>query len=337
MARPRVYITRTIPEAGMNVLRTYCDIEVNPEESPPTKEELEKRLQDKDALLCLVTERIDKEIIASGSRLKVISSISVGYEHIDVAEATKRGIYVTFTPGVLTDATADFAWSLIMATARRVAEADRYVRNGRWKIAWGPMMFLGSEIYGRTLGILGLGRIGSAVVKRAKGFQMRLIYYDVIRAPREREEELGIEYMPLENVLREADFVTIHVPLTPETRHLIGKDLLRLMKPSAHLINTSRGPVVDENALVLALREKWIAGAALDVFEQEPIDPRSPLLELDNVVLAPHIASATRESRYGMAGLAAENLISVLKGESPPNLVNPEVMAVRTLTQTKVI
>jgi len=337
LARPRVYITRTIPEAGMNVLRTYCDIEVNPEESPPTKEELEKRLQDKDALLCLVTERIDKEIIASGSRLKVISSISVGYEHIDVAEATKRGIYVTFTPGVLTDATADFAWSLIMATARRVAEADRYVRNGRWKIAWGPMMFLGSEIYGRTLGILGLGRIGSAVVKRAKGFQMRLIYYDVIRAPREREEELGIEYMPLENVLREADFVTIHVPLTPETRHLIGKDLLRLMKPSAHLINTSRGPVVDENALVLALREKWIAGAALDVFEQEPIDPRSPLLELDNVVLAPHIASATRESRYGMAGLAAENLISVLKGESPPNLVNPEVMAVRTLTQTKVI
>jgi len=337
LARPRVYITRTIPEAGMNVLRTYCDIEVNPEESPPTKEELEKRLQDKDALLCLVTERIDKEIIASGSRLKVISSISVGYEHIDVAEATKRGIYVTFTPGVLTDATADFAWSLIMATARRVAEADRYVRNGRWKIAWGPMMFLGSEIYGRTLGILGLGRIGSAVAKRAKGFQMRLIYYDVIRAPREREEELGIEYMPLENVLREADFVTIHVPLTPETRHLIGKDLLRLMKPSAHLINTSRGPVVDENALVLALREKWIAGAALDVFEQEPIDPRSPLLELDNVVLAPHIASATRESRYGMAGLAAENLISVLKGESPPNLVNPEVMAVRTLTQTKVI
>jgi glyoxylate reductase len=337
LAKPKVYVTREIPQAGIDVLESYCDIEVNPEEAPPTKEELKKSVQDKDALLCLVTDCIDKEIVNIGSRLKVISSMSVGYEHIDVAEATTRGIYVTFTPGVLTDATADFAWALIMATARRVAEADKYVRDGKWKIAWAPMMFLGSEIYGKTLGILGLGRIGSGVAERSKGFHMKLIYYDTIRAPTQREKELGIQYMALEEVLRQADFVSVHVPYLPTTHHLIGKEQIRMMKPSAHLINTSRGPVVDDEALTLALREGWIAGAGLDVFEEEPVSSKSPLLELESIVLAPHIASATRESRYGMARIAAENLISVLKGETPPHLVNPDVMAVKPLSHTKMI
>jgi glyoxylate reductase len=337
LAKPKVYVTREIPQAGIHVLESYCDIEVNPEEAPPTKEELKKRVQDKDALLCLVTDCIDQEIINVGSRLKVISSMSVGYEHIDVAEATKRGIYVTFTPGVLTDATADFAWALIMATARRVAEADKYVRDGKWKIAWAPMMFLGAEIYSKTLGILGLGRIGSGVAERSKGFHMKRIYYDTIRAPTKKEKELEIQYMPLEEVLRQADFVSVHVPYLPSTHHLIGKEQIRMMKPNAHLINTSRGPVVDEEALAVALREGWIAGAGLDVFEEEPVPPKSPLLELKNIVLTPHIASATRESRYGMTRIAAENLISVLKGESPLHLVNPDVMAVKPLSHTKII
>jgi len=337
LTKPKVYITREIPAAGMDLLKPYCDLEVNPEESPPSKEQLEKKVRDKDALLCLVTDRIDKDVMAQGTQLKVISSMSVGFEHIDVAEATKNGIYVTNTPSVLTDATSDFAWALIMASARRVAEADRYVRDRKWKIAWGPMMFLGSEVYGRTLGLVGLGRIGSGVAERSKGFRMKLLYYDTVRAPIQKEKDLGVEFAPLERVLKESDFVTIHVPLTAETRHFIGKEQLRTMKPSAHLINTSRGPVVDEEALILALREKWIAGAGLDVFEKEPIDPNSSLLNLDNVTLAPHIASATRDSRYGMAKIAAANTIAVLKGERPPQLVNPEVVNVRPPSQAKVI
>jgi len=336
LAKAKVYVTREIPQIGIDILKPHCDIEINPREGPPTKEELKDRVEDKDGLLCLLTEKIDKDVIAAGPKLKVISSISVGYNHIDVAEATKRGIYVTFTPGVLTDATADFAWALLMGTARRVAEADRYVRNHRWKIAWGPMMFLGSEIYRRTLGIIGLGRIGTGVAQRAKGFSMKVVYWDIIRQ-QEKEKDIGIQYLEFEDVLRQADFVTIHVPYAPETHHLIGRDQLKLMKPNAHLINTSRGPVVDEAALTVALREKWIAGAGLDVFENEPIDPKNPLLELDNAVLAPHIASATRESRYGMARIAAENLIAILRGESPPHLVNPEARNVRPLSQTKII
>jgi len=337
LTKPRVYITREIPAAGMDLLKPYCDLEVNPEESPPSKGELENKVRGKDALLCLVTDRIDKDVMAQGTQLKVISSMSVGFEHIDVEEATKNGIYVTNTPGVLTDATADFAWALIMASARRVAEADRYVRDRKWKIAWGPIMFLGSEVYGKTLGLVGLGRIGSGVAERSKGFRMKLLYYDIVRAPLQKEKDLGVEFVPLERVLKESDFVTIHVPLTAETRHFIGKQQLRMMKPSAHLINTSRGPVVDEEALIVALREKWIAGAGLDVFEKETINPDSPLLSLDNVTLAPHIASATRDSRYGMAKIAAENIIAVLKGERPPQLVNPDAVKVRPLSQAKVI
>lgn len=337
MAKPKVYVTREIPKPGMDVVKPYCEVEVNQSEQPPTKAELVLRVSDKDGLICLVTDQIDNDVLASAPQLKAVSSISVGFNHIDVSEATKRGIYVTYTPGVLTDATADFTWALIMATARRVAEADRYVRDLKWKIAWAPMMFLGSEVYGRTLGIIGLGRIGSAVAERAKGFRMKLMYYDPVRAPTQKEKELGIEYTSLEKVLKQADFVTVHVPYLPETHHMIGRDQLRMMKPTAHLVNTARGPIVDEAALATALKEKWIAGAALDVFAKEPIESQNPLLHLENATVTPHIASATVESRFSMARIAAENLIAVLKGEKPTFLVNAEVMTVRPLSRARML
>ncbi|WP_455280630.1 2-hydroxyacid dehydrogenase [[Eubacterium] cellulosolvens] len=337
MTRPKVYVTLKIPEEELNLLGSLCDFEINDKETSPSKQEIIKRIEDKDGLLCSLMEKIDKEIISNGANLKVISSISVGFNHIDVKEATKKGIYVTNTPGILTNATADFAWAMIMSSARRIAEADKYVRDKKWRIPWGLTMFLGSEIYGRTLGILGLGRIGTGVAERAKGFKMKLIYYDVIRAPKEKEENLGIEYVPLEKLLKESDFISVHVPLTPETQNLISHNEFKMMKPTAHLINTSRGPVVDEDALISALRNRTIAGAGLDVFEKEPIDLDNPLMEIDNVTIAPHIASATRESRHGMARMATENLLDVFKGLQPPQLVNPDVMKVRHLSETKMV
>ncbi len=332
-----MYVTLKIPEEELNLLRSICDVEINDKETSPSKEEIIKRIGDKDGLLCSLMEKIDKDIISHGPKLKVISSISVGFNHIDVSEATEKGIYVTNTPGILTNATADFAWALIMSSARRISEADNYVRDKKWKIPWGLSMFLGSEIYGRTLGIIGLGRIGTGVAERSKGFKMKLIYYDVIRAPKEKEENLGIEYVPLETLLKESDFISVHVPLTPETKNLISHNEFKMMKTTAHLINTSRGPVVDEDALVSALRNRTIAGAGLDVFEKEPIDPNNPLIELDNVTIAPHIASATRESRHGMAKMATENLLNVLKGEHPPQLINSDVMKIRQLSETKMV
>jgi glyoxylate reductase len=332
-----VYVTLKIPEEELNLLRSICDVEINDKETSPSKEEIIKRIGDKDGLLCSLMEKIDKDIISHGSKLKVISSISVGFNHIDVSEATEKGIYVTNTPGILTNATADFAWALIMSSARRISEADKYVRDKKWKIPWGLSMFLGSEIYGRTLGIIGLGRIGTGVAERSKGFKMKLIYYDVIRAPKEKEENLGIEYLPLETLLKESDFISVHVPLTLETKNLISHNEFKMMKTTAHLINTSRGPVVDEDALVSALRNRTIAGAGLDVFEKEPIDPNNPLIELDNVTIAPHIASATRESRHGMAKMATGNLLNVLKGEHPPQLINSDVMKIRQLSETKMV
>jgi glyoxylate reductase len=285
----------------------------------------------------LLTDKIDKEVLDAAPNLRVISSYSVGFDHIDVEEATKRGIYVTNTPGVLTETTADLAWSLLMTIARRIVEADKFVRTGKWKVGWSPTLLLGRDVYGKTLGIVGLGRIGSAVAKRARGFDMKVLYYDVIRPPPEREKELGVEFAPLDRLLKESDFVTLHVPLTKETYHMISERELKLMKSTAFLINTSRGAVIDEKALVKALKEGWIAGAALDVFEKEPIDLDNPLLELENVVLVPHIGSASTETRSKMAEMAAKNLIAVLKGEEPPFLVNPEVMKVRPLSTVKMI
>ncbi len=336
MVRPKVYVTRRLPFPAFELLKKYCDVDLHDSDEPPSREELKEHARGKDALLCLLTDKIDREIMDLAPNLKVISTYSVGYDHIDIEEATRRGIYVTHTPGVLTEAVADLAWALLLAVARRVVEADRCVREGGWTIAWYPTFMLGSAVYGKTLGIIGLGRIGTAVARRAKGFNMRVIYYSRTRKPW-LEEELGLEFKSLEEVLRESDFVVLTVALTEETYHMIGERELRLMRPTAYLINVSRGAVVDTQALVRALREGWIAGAALDVFEEEPLPRGHPLTELDNVVLTPHIGSATHETRAKMAELAVKGLLSVLAGKEPEHLVNPEVKKVRPLSQVKMI
>ena len=331
MGRAKVFVTRRLFDEAISLIEEYADVEVyDSEEEPAPYDLILEKVRDIDGLLCLLTDKIDARVIEAGERLKVISNYAVGYDNIDVEAATKRGIYVTNTPGVLTETTADLAWAILMAIARRVVEADKYVRAGRWVHAWGPKMMLGSDVHGKTLGIVGLGRIGSAVARRAKGFNMRVIYYDVVRRE-DLEGELGLEYKPLEELLKEADYITLHVPLTKDTYHLIGERELNMMKPTAYLINTSRGAVIDQRALYRALKERRIAGAALDVFEKEPIDQDDPLLELDNVVLTPHIGSASVETRKKMAMMAAENLVSVLRGVEPPNLVNPEVRRIRPL------
>jgi glyoxylate reductase len=331
MDKPKVYVTRQLFDEAIEILRQHAEVEVfEGVDEPAPRSTILSKVREVDGLLCLLTDRIDSEVLEAGERLMVVSNCAVGYDNIDVEAATRRGIYVTNTPGILTDTTADFTWSLLLAVARRVAEADRYVRSKRWVHPWGPKMFLGSDVYGKTLGIIGLGRIGKAVARRAKGFDMKVLYYDVQR-DRRAEEELGVTYRSLEEVLRESDYITLHVPLTKETFHLIGRRELSMMKRGAYLINTSRGAVIDEKELYRALKEGVIAGAALDVFEKEPIDPENPLLTLDNVVLAPHIASASVETRTKMAVTAARNLVAVLVGEEPPNLVNPEVKKIRPL------
>ena len=337
MVKPKIYVTRKLPsERAMKLLFEYCDVDLNEESRPPTKEELIEHVKDKDGLLCLLTDKIDKDVLDAAPKLKVISTYSVGYDHIDVEEATKRGIYVTYTPGVLTDAVADHTWALLLAVARRLVEADQCVRQGCWKIAWAPDFMLGTDVYGKTLGIIGLGRIGTAVARRAKGFNMRILYYDKERKL-DVEKELGVEFRSLDEVLKESDFVVISVVLTKETYHMIGERELRLMKPTAYLINIARGAIVDTNALVKALEEGWIAGAALDVFEEEPLPKDHPLTKFKNVILTPHIASATTETRARMADLAVDNLLSVLKGEMPKHLVNPEVTKIRPLSEVKMI
>ncbi len=326
--RPKVFVTREIPERGLSKIREHFDVDLWTDEAPPPKSVILERVRDVDALVSLLTDPIDAEVFDAAPRLRIVSQYAVGYDNIDVEEATRRGIYVTNTPGVLTETVADFTFALMLAVARRVVEADRYVREGRWKVAWHPLMMLGTDVYGRTLGIVGMGRIGSAVARRAKGFGMRILYYDS-RRREDLERELGAEFVNLNRLLEESDYVSLHVPLTPETYHLIGEEQLRRMKPTAFLINTARGKVVDQRALYRALKEGWIAGAGLDVFEQEPIPADDPLLKLDNVVLAPHAASASHETRSKMAEMVAENLIAFLRGEVPPNLVNKDVVKVR--------
>lgn len=337
MPRPKVYVTRIIPEPGLSILKECCDVEVHPsKEWPPSRQELIEKVRDKDALLCLLTDKIDAEVMDAAPKLKVVSTYSVGFDHIDVAEATKRGIYVTHTPGVLTDAVAEFTVGLILAVTRRIVEADRIVRSGQWDKPWNPYFLTGPELKGKTIGLVGLGRIGVATAKRLSSFDVKLVYYDVERRW-DVESVLNMEYVDLDTLLSISDIVSVHVPLTKDTYHLINEERLRKMKKTAYLINTARGPVVDTEALVKALREGWIAGAALDVFEQEPLPPGHPLTKFDNVVLAPHIASATIEARQRMAELAAKNLVAVLKGEIPPALVNKEVLKVRPLEQVKMI
>lgn len=325
--KPRVYVTRILPEKAWEMTEEFCEAEVWEGELPPPREVLFEKVTEIEGLLCLLTDEIDAPLMDAAPRLKVISNCAVGYDNIDVKAATERGIIVGNTPGVLTDTTADLAFALLMATTRRIPEATRFVRAGKWK-TWELTVLLGQDIHGATLGIVGMGRIGSAVAKRAAGFGMKIFYHDVLRRE-ELEEELGVVFTDLERLLRESDFVTLHVPLAKETHHLIGRKELEIMKPTAILINTSRGPIVDQEALYDALKSGQIAAAGLDVTDPEPISPDDPLLSLDNCVVLPHIGSASIATRTKMATMATENLIAGLKGEMPPNPVNPEVLSSR--------
>ena len=322
--KPKVYVTRLLPKAAMDKIHSFCDAKVWEGELPPPRDVLLSNVVGMEGLLSLLTDKIDVELMNKAPTLKVVSNCAVGFDNIDVKAATQRGIIVGNTPGVLTDTTADFAFALMLATARRVAEGDRIVRAGKWK-TWGPMILLGPDVHGATLGIVGLGRIGSAIARRAKGFGMNLIYTDVIRN-KQAEDEFGIKFVDMDTVLTQSDFITLHTNLTQETFHLIGAKQFEKMKKTAILINTSRGPIVDNMALYEALKSGKIAYAGLDVTEPEPIPANHPLLTLENVIVAPHIASASVATRTKMGVMAADNLIAGLKGEMPPNPVNPEVL-----------
>ena len=324
MPKPKVFVTRLIPERGLDLVKEACDAESWSDELPPPRDVLLEKVGDKEGLLSLLTEKVDAELMDAAPHLKVISNYAVGFDNIDVAAATERGLPVGNTPGVLTDTTADFAFAMIMATGRRIVEGAGYVRAGKWK-TWGPRLLMGQDIHGATLGIIGFGRIGQAVAKRAQGFDMRVLAYDPYQ-DRAAAAGLGVELLDdMDAVLRQADFVTIHTLLTEETYHLISERELKLMKPTAILVNTSRGPCVDPDALYRALRDGEIAYAGLDVTEPEPINTDSPLLELDNCVIVPHIASASVATRGKMAEMAAHNLIAGVRGERLPTCVNPEV------------
>lgn len=322
---PTVAVTRQIPDAGLRLLRESADVRVWPGAMPPTPAELRNLVQGADGLFALVTDTIDGALLDHEPRLKVVSNMAVGYDNIDVAACTARGVVVCNTPGVLTEATADLAFALLAAAARRIVEGVDYVRAGKWR-TWDPLLLLGADLHGATLGIVGFGRIGQAMARRARGFDMRLLYHSAHRNP-EAERELGAGYRELDDLLRESDFVSLHTALTPETKGLIGARELALMKRGAILVNTARGPVVDTTALVEALRAGTIAGAALDVTDPEPLPVDHPLLALPNAVVIPHLGSGSTTTRARMAELAARNLSAVLRGERPPHVVNPEVLS----------
>lgn len=323
----RALVTRRIPDAGLDLLRRHCEVILNPEDRPFTREELLRGVRGVDGVLCLLTDRIDAEVMEAARGVKGFANFAVGFDNIDVPEATRRGLPVSNTPGVLTDATAEMAWALLFAVARRIVESDAAMRSGTWP-GWGPLQFLGGDVTGKTLGIVGAGRIGQAFALKSRGFAMPVLYAD--EHPNETlERELGARRADLDTLLADSDFVSLHVFLAPSTRHLIDARALRRMKPTAYLINTSRGPVVDEKALVEALREGVIAGAGLDVYEEEP--RMAPgLAGLPNAVLAPHTASATISSRNNMALTAARNLLAMMAGERAPDCLNPQVYGTRS-------
>ncbi len=325
MSGPRVYSTHKLFAAPRRLLEQRFDVEYwNGAERPP-RAELLQRVADRDALICLLTEKIDDELLSAGPRLRMVANVAVGFDNIDLPACTRRKVVASNTPGVLDETTADFGWTLIMAVARRLLEGDRLTRSSQWR-GWNLDQLCGADVWGKTLGLLGFGRIGRALARRAQGFHMRVIYYDAVRAPAGVEKELKAEYREREQVLAEADFLSLHVPLLPDTHHLISAPQLARMKPTAFLINTSRGPVVDEAALVAALEKRQIAGAALDVYENEPkVHPG--LVNRSDVILAPHIASASTETRTRMATMAVENVIALFDGGRPPNALNPEVLA----------
>jgi len=324
MSLPRVLITRRVPEAGLRVLEGKVDMDIFEEDRPISREELLHRVSGIEGLYCLLSDRIDGEVIeAAGDQLQIIANYAVGYNNIDVDLATEKGILVTNTPGALREATADLTWALLMAVARKIPQSDRFVREGRY-LGWGPKLMLGYPVQGMTIGIVGMGDIGAAVARRAMGFDMRILYNS--RSPKpDIEGEVGAERADMDRLLRESDFITLHVPLTPETMHLMGERELEMMKETAVLVNMARGEVIDEKALVSALKDGSIGGAGLDVYENEP--SLSPgLSDLENVVLTPHTGSATFPSRDTMAIMAAENLLAGLEGRRPKNLVNPSIL-----------
>lgn len=322
MKRPNVSITRMIPREGIDLLESSCRVDINPEDRPLSREELIEAVRDKDGVICLLTDRIDAQVMDAAPNVKGFANFAVGFDNIDLKEATRRGIPVSNTPDVLTDATAEMAWALLFAAARCIVESDRTMRSGTWK-GWGPLQFIGGDVTGRTLGIVGAGRIGTAMACKSKGFGMPVLYTNESRNLT-LEQELGARKVTFEELLGESDFVSIHVPLIPSTRHLFDRKAFERMKRTAYLINTSRGPVIHEAELVTALQEGIIAGAGLDVYESEP-EMAEGLASLDNVVCTAHTASATRSSRSGMSMKAARNLLAMLKGERAPDCINPEV------------
>jgi len=322
--KPKILLTRVLPQQGMHVLREHFDLETNPDDRVMPGAQVKSRIQDKEGLACLLTDNIDADIIDNAPHLKVIANYAVGFDNIDVSAATKRKIPVTNTPDVLTEATADLTMGLLVSVARRIVEADAFLRAGGFK-GWAPELLAGSDVYGKVLGIIGFGRIGRAVARRAQGFNMTVIYSDAARLPGKIEEEYGVQYRALGELLKEADYVSLHAPLNERTHHLISESEFRMMKRSAYLINVARGPIIDEKALARALEAGEIAGCALDVYENEP-EVGPGLLNAPNTVLVPHIGSASIEARTKMALMVAQNLIAVLVGGvRPPNVVNPVI------------
>ncbi|HEX7533928.1 MAG TPA: D-glycerate dehydrogenase [Syntrophales bacterium] len=327
--KKRILVTGRLPQDIMTGLAKKYKADINIEDKPFVRQKLLNGIKGKEGLLSMITDNVDEEVLDRADRLQMIAQFGVGYNNIDVTAATRRGIPVSNTPGVLTDATAELAFALILAISRRLVEGDRMTREGRFR-CWAPMLFLGREVTGKTLGVIGMGKIGKAVAQRARCFKMPILYHNRSRMSKSEEKELMAKYVDMKTLLSQADFITLHVPLMDQTKHLIGRQELSLMKPTAYLINTSRGPVVDEKALLQALRKKKIGGAGLDVYEDEPaLTPG--LAELENVILLPHVGSGTLETRYRMASMAVENLIAGLSGEVPPNLVNPDVLSHRRL------
>jgi glyoxylate reductase len=322
MPKPKVYCTHPLFDEARKILDANCDIQYWGQADRPSREELLRRVKDKEGLICLLTEKINEELLRAAPKLRIVANVAVGFDNIDVEACTKRGVVATNTPGVLDETTADFAWTLLLAVARRLGEGEDLARSGNWK-GWNLDQLCGADVWGKTLGIVGFGRIGQAVARRASGFQMQVIYTDAVRAPEDVEKALNAKFRDMNGLLADSDFVSLHVPLLPDTRALFDAPKFFRMKPTAFLINTSRGPVVDEAALVAALENKKIAGAALDVYENEPFI--HPGLKRPNVVLAPHLASASLETRSKMAVMAANNLVTLFKGQRPPNMLNPDI------------
>jgi len=323
MPKPKVYCSHELFEEARKILDATCEVEYWMQAERPLREEVLRRVKDKEGLVCLLTEKVDEGLLRAAPKLRIAANVAVGFDNIDVEACTKRGVVATNTPGVLDETTADFAWTLLMAVARRLGEGEQLARSGNWK-GWNLDQLCGADIWGKTLGIVGFGRIGRAVARRALGFNMKVIYTEAVRAPEDAERAVNATFRDMNTLLAEADFISLHVPLLEETRGLFDAPKFFRMKRTAFLINTSRGPVVDEAALVAALESKKIAGAALDVYENEPFI--HPGLKRPNVVLAPHLASASLETRTKMAVMAANNVVSLFHGQMPPNMVNPSVL-----------